>query len=73
MLKPANQYRERLGIFGSGVCDGANGVFSVPFRTVVLRVVISNGFGWDHVSVSLKKPLSKLGRDGTHSGVILRG
>lgn len=32
---------------------GNNGAFIIPFRTVKLTVIASDGFGWDHVSVSL--------------------
>ena len=42
---------EMYGSFG----DGGNGVFSLPSPRggVALQVVASNGYGWDHVSVSL--------------------
>ena len=33
--------------------DGNNGVFLVPFETVGLRIIASDGVGWEHVSVSL--------------------
>lgn len=33
---------------------GNNGAFIVPFTSFRLRVVASDGMGWDHVSVSLK-------------------
>lgn len=29
------------------------GLFSIPFRGRSLKVIASNGLGWDHVSVSL--------------------
>lgn len=36
--------------------DGCNGLFFIPSpsRGVVLKVVVSDGAGWDHVSVSLQ-------------------
>lgn len=33
--------------------DGNNGAFIVPFRSTELKVIVSDGAGWDHVSVSL--------------------
>ena len=38
-----------------GIDGGAFAVpFVVPFKVVVLRVIASNGLGWDHVSVSVE-------------------
>lgn len=34
--------------------DGPNGVFHLPHRGAVLRVIASDGLGWEHVSVSLQ-------------------
>lgn len=31
-----------------------NGWFLIPFRGMTLKVIASDGLGWDHVSVSLK-------------------
>ena len=34
--------------------DGANGLFFIPTQKHrMLKVIVSNGLGWDHVSVSL--------------------
>lgn len=33
--------------------DGNNGAFIVPFQSRELRVIASDGEGWEHVSVSL--------------------
>jgi hypothetical protein len=56
-LHELNQYRridkdvfERYGEFG----DRNNGVFEIPYKTDILRVIASSGEGWDHVSVSMK-------------------
>ena len=32
---------------------GNNGSFQFPYKDILLRVVSSDGYGWDHVSVSL--------------------
>ena len=34
--------------------DGMNGSFVVPYLTEILRVIVSDGEGWEHVSVSLR-------------------
>lgn len=47
------RYRMRGGPMPSSRFDGNNGAFSVPRRGVELRVIASDGLGWDHVSVSL--------------------
>jgi len=33
--------------------DGNNGAFQIPFESYLLRIIVSDGMGWDHVSVSL--------------------
>lgn len=33
--------------------DRNNGVFEIPYRGVTLRVQVSDGMDWEHVSVSL--------------------
>jgi hypothetical protein len=57
-LRELDQYRrydtpvtEMFGSFGDETC----GAFNVPYprNGVVLLVIASAGFGWDHVSVSL--------------------
>lgn len=50
-----NQYRLRRGSMGTSECDGNNGAFFIPSRPgkPPLKVVASDGLGWDHVSVSL--------------------
>lgn len=66
--RDVEMYRERNGDYGSDESYGNNGVFYIPmglqeqvYRVnakpsgvyLVLRVLISDGYGWDHVSVSL--------------------
>lgn len=50
-----NQYRLRTGPFGTGDSDGNNGAFFVPNGPgkTPLKVICSDGAGWEHVSVSL--------------------
>jgi len=48
------QYRVRNGLFGSSPKDGNNGGFFVPRRAgAPLKIIASDGLGWEHVSVSL--------------------
>lgn len=61
-----NTYRVRKGAFGSDESHGNNGAFFVPNRAarlralstreagaVPLKIIASDGAGWEHVSVSL--------------------
>lgn len=49
-----NQYRVRKGEAGTDESYGNNGLFFVPTRPgqVPLKVICSDGEGWEHVSVS---------------------
>ncbi len=50
-----NQHRLRKGAFASDNTNGNNGAFFVPVtraRTVI-KVIASDGMGWEHVSASL--------------------
>ena len=49
----AERYRDHGGIFGSGPEDGVTGVYRVNCKSRTLTVLVTEGFGWDHVSVSL--------------------
>lgn len=42
-----------LGAWNSTAADGRNGAFEIPYCDWTLRVICSDGEGWDHVSVSL--------------------
>ncbi len=44
-MKFPKQYARQIGIDG--------GLFIIPFEGYDLKVIASNGAGWDHVSVSL--------------------
>lgn len=54
-MKPiteANKFRFRIGYFGSNDSDGNNGAFIIPYnKKINLACVVSDGEGWDHVSI----------------------
>lgn len=51
-----NQYRfrDKSNPYGSDDSIGNYGAFYIPFESQVLKVIASEGNGWEHVSVSLK-------------------
>ena len=55
-LNELNEYRvkdhELAQLYG-GIGDPYGGAFIVIVKTGMLRIIASNGEGWDHVSVSL--------------------
>jgi hypothetical protein len=52
--KRLEKYRVKKGAFGSDRSCGNNGVFLIPYkRDIILKVIVSDGMGWDHVSVSM--------------------
>ena len=53
MFKVPNEYRIRDGELGSTDEIGNNGAFLIPYQSFMLRVIASDGKGWEHVSVSL--------------------
>jgi hypothetical protein len=53
MFKVPNEYRIQNGELGSTDAMGNNGAFVTPFESFNLRVIASDGMGWEHVSVSL--------------------
>ena len=55
MFSVPEAYRLRHGRLASAPSDGNNGAFFVPARPggVRLKVIASDGGGWEHVSVSL--------------------
>ena len=55
MFHVPNKHRVREGQLGSADSIGNNGVFIIPAITKKnrLRVLASDGLGWEHVSVSL--------------------
>ena len=55
MMHAPNKYRLRIGPMGSDAATGNNGAFLIPTRPgqPPLRVIASDGAGWEHVSVSL--------------------
>lgn len=49
-----DKYRVTIGRMRSSAADGNNGAFWIPRKEgMPLRVIASNGDGWEHVSVSL--------------------
>ena len=50
----AEKYRVATGPMGSDASYGNNGCFVIPYKHHKLTVIVSDGAGWDHVSVSLK-------------------
>jgi len=55
-MKPGNDKINQYRLTNLSSCeDGNNGAFLIRFRTQDLRVIASDGLGWDHVSVSLEK------------------
>lgn len=55
-LRTQERYRIKNGPLATSDLDGPNGCFRVPTRDgkIQLVVIISNGGGWEHVSVSTK-------------------
>ena len=57
-IKPSaavERWRVRSGELASHSTDGNNGMFRVVCRGVTLTVCVSDGEGWDHVSVSTQR------------------
>lgn len=48
-----NAHRVRSGSFASGNKDGFNGLFNLHINGLPVRVIASDGLGWEHVSVSI--------------------
>lgn len=54
-LPKVERARVKKGAYASNESNGNNGVFNFRLRSgEIIRVVASDGAGWDHVSVSLK-------------------
>jgi hypothetical protein len=54
MFKVPNEYRISNGELGSTEEIGNNGAFLIPYQLFTLRVIASDGMGWEHVSVSVQ-------------------
>ena len=48
-----NRARVRTGRWASTEADGFNGMFELTLTGMLVRVIASDGEGWQHVSVSL--------------------
>src|SRR5215475_7803233 len=53
MFKVPNENRIRTGELASNDDAGNNGAFLIEYQSFTLRVIASDGMGWEHVSVSL--------------------
>lgn len=51
--KTVNKYRVREGMFASQDSDGFNGAFCLVINGLPVKCIVSNGLGWEHVSVSI--------------------
>jgi hypothetical protein len=71
MFKVPNEYRIQVGELGSTEEMGNNGAFLIPYQSFTLRVIASDGQGWEHVSVSLQNRTPELARDVFHQRFIL--
>lgn len=49
-----NEHRIKSREFYTDESFGNNGAFMIPYRNYVFKVIISDGEGWEHVSISLK-------------------
>ena len=55
MFKVPNQYRITSGKMASSLEDGNNGAFEIPIEKHLTGwVIVSDGQGWEHVSVHLR-------------------
>lgn len=52
LFRVPEQYRVRAGRFATSERDGNNGLFLLGGGRGQLRVIASDGVGWEHVSVS---------------------
>ena len=53
LSKMIEGYRIVIGPLKSDESFGMNGAFIIPYKKRRLNVIVSDGDGWDHVSVSL--------------------
>lgn len=52
-------YRAKTGVMASDSTYGFNGAFLLPHNGVLLSCIVSDGLGWEHVSVVPRKPNTK--------------
>lgn len=45
--------RVTQGPFGSSAADGFNGLFQILINGLPVKIIASDGMGWEHVSVSI--------------------
>src|ERR1700751_2531619 len=51
-LSKANRWRVRTGKMGSDESAGWNGAFIVPLEGEMWQVILSDGLGWRHLSIT---------------------
>lgn len=51
-LMKANRWRIRTGVMGSDETAGWNGAFIVPLEGEMWQVILSDGLGWRHLSIT---------------------
>jgi hypothetical protein len=58
MFKGPNENRIRIGELASNDDAGNNGAFLIDYQSFTLRVIASDGMGWEHVSEAVLKILT---------------
>lgn len=64
-MKTPEKYRLKRGPMGSTEAYGCNGVFVIPHYKISgyeINCIVSDGMGWQHVSVSLSSTRRKVDR-----------
>lgn len=64
MRKLPEQYRSNLLPAPPAAMNRKAGLFFIPHPTIVgyfYQVIVSDGLGWDHVSISMRKEINKRG------------
>jgi|SRR5579863_1158675 len=52
MMHVPEEYRVKSGSFATNKGDGNNGLFLFPRGSDVFQCIVSDGMGWEHVSVT---------------------
>src|SRR5262245_53371563 len=53
MFNVPNENHIKVSVLGASEEIGSNSAFLIPYQSFTLRVIASDGMGWEHVSVSL--------------------
>jgi len=54
MFQVPESYRVQTGDFATFPRDGNNGLFLIPYGSNILQCIVSDGDGWEHVSVCVR-------------------